>query len=68
MNFDCRTLANVEKFDQNSDSWVEVRPMNVGRAGATAAVFKGHIWVAGGLISDTIPSNTVEYYNCQQNM
>lgn len=54
-------LDLCERYDPNTNSWSEIRSMNVARTNFGVAVIDGAIFVAGGYSNDYATSSTELY-------
>lgn len=59
-------VRSVERYDPKHNQWTQLPQMNLARSDASATVFEGRIYIAGGL-NDQVMENSVEMFNPTDN-
>lgn len=57
------TVSTVEYYNENIDQWTETTSMPTARSAMGTALFGNHIYVLGGLSSNSDELNVVERYD-----
>jgi hypothetical protein len=56
----------LEQYNTNEKKWIVMPKMSVPQDSLSAVVFQDHIWTIGGSV-DNYSTNTVKYFNLEQN-